>query len=465
MTVDLSTPRRIHVIGAGGAGMGAIASVLAAMGHEVTGSDLKESLIVERLRAEGITVAIGHEAANVADAELVAISSAIPERNPELVAARRLGKEVLRRMDLLPAVSEQRRTVAVAGTHGKTTTSSMLSMILSEAGFHPSFIIGGDINEIGSGAVWGAGELLVVEADESDRTFLSLGPEVAVITNIEPDHLDTYGGEPAALRAAFAEFGQGAANCVMCVDDPEALALSRRLDAVTYGTTSEADYQLAEIVRGRASVSFSLRHRTEDVVSVDLPTPGLHNALNAAAAAVVALQLGAPADAASRALSQFGGVARRYEFRGEASGVTFVDDYAHLPAEVQAALDAAEDGDWKRIVAVFQPHRYSRIAALGQDFADAFVRADEVVVTDVYSAGETPRPGVTGKLVADAVSSAHPRSRVTYEPHLGDVAELLVRRLKPGDLCLTLGAGDLTSVPDAVLERLRPGPEQSGTRQ
>ena len=281
--------------------MGAIASVLAAMGHEVSGSDLKEGLIVERLRAEGIAVAIGHKAENVAEAELVAISSAIPDHNPELIAARRLGMEVLRRMDLLPAISEQRRTVAVAGTHGKTTTSSMLSMVLTEAGFQPSFIIGGDINEIGSGAVWGAGEWMVIEADESDRTFLSLGPEIAVITNIEPDHLETYGGEPSALHDAFVEFGDGAANCVMCADDPDGFALAQRLGAVTYGTTSAADYQLVEIVKSRASVSFSLKHLGEDVVSVDLPTPGLHNALNAAAAVVVALQLGAPADAASRA--------------------------------------------------------------------------------------------------------------------------------------------------------------------
>ena len=465
MTVDLSTPRRIHVIGAGGAGMGAIASVLGAMGHEVSGSDLKEGLIVERLRAEGIAVTIGHKGENVADAELVAISSAIPDRNPELVAARRLGIQVLRRTELLPAISEQRRTVAVAGTHGKTTTSSMLSMVLSEAGLRPSFIIGGDINEIGSGAVWGEGELLVVEADESDRTFLSLGPEIAVITNIEPDHLETYGGETASLWAAFIEFGRAAANCVMCVDDPEALAVARELGAVTYGTTPLADFQLVETAKGRASISFCLRQRGGDVVNIDLPTPGLHNALNAAAAVVVALQLGAPADAASRALAQFGGVARRYEFRGEASGVSFVDDYAHLPAEVRATLCAAVDGGWKRIVAVFQPHRHSRIAALGKDFADAFVQADEVVVTDIYSAGETPRPGVTGKLVVDAITGAHPQSRITYVPHLGDVAELLVQRLRPGDLCLTLGAGDLTSVPDAVLERLRADPAQSETRQ
>ena len=455
MTVDLSSPRRIHLIGVGGAGMGAIASVLAAMGHEVSGSDLKEGLIVERLRAEGIEVVIGHDAGNLGEAELVAISSAIPEHNPELRVARESGIEVLRRSDLLPAISAQRRTVAVAGTHGKTTTSSMLSMVLTEAGLAPSFIIGGDINEIGSGAVWGDGDWIVVEADESDRTFLALGAEVAVITNIEPDHLETYGGDPAALQAAFVEFAQGAANCVMCADDPGSAALAQQLGAVTYGTDLAADYQLVDLVLSRAAVSFSLKHRGEHVVSVDLPTPGQHNARNAAAAVVTALGIGAPVDAASRALSRFGGVARRYEFRGEAAGVTFVDDYAHLPAEVEAALAAAGDGNWKRIVAVFQPHRYSRIAALGKDFADAFGGADEVVVTDIYAAGETPRPGVTGKLVVDAVLDAHPETQITYVARLGEVAELLAEQLTAGDLCLTLGAGDLTSVPDAVLERLR----------
>lgn len=455
MTVDLSSPRRIHLIGTGGAGMGAIASVLAAMGHEVSGSDLKEGLIVERLRAEGITVMIGHEPTNLGEAELVAISSAIPEHNPELRAARESGIEVLRRSDLLPAISAQKRTIAVAGTHGKTTTASMLSMVLTEAGLQPSFIIGGDINEIGSGAVWADGEWIVVEADESDRTFLSLGAEVAVVTNAESDHLETYGGDPATLYAAFIEFADRAANCVMCADDPGAAALAQQSGAVTYGTDPAADYQIVDLVTGRASVSFSLKHLGERLVSVALPTPGLHNARNAAAAVVAALEVGAPVDAASRALSRFGGVARRYEFRGEAAGVAFVDDYAHLPAEVEAALAAAGDGDWNRIVVVFQPHRYSRIAALAEDFADAFKLADEVVVTDIYSAGETPRPGVTGKLVVDAVLDAHPETRITYIARLGEVARRLPEQLRAGDLCLTLGAGDLTNVPDAVLERLR----------
>lgn len=455
MSVDLRSPRRIHLIGAGGAGMGAIASVLAAMGHEVSGSDLKEGPIVERLRAEGVDVSIGHSPANLGEAELVAISSAIPEHNPELRAAREAGIEVLRRTELLPAVAAQKRTVAVAGTHGKTTTASMLSMVLTEAGLAPSFIIGGDVNEIGSGAVWSDGEWIVVEADESDRTFLALDAEVAVVTNAEPDHLETYGGDPAALYGAFAEFARRAANRVVCADDPGTAGLARRFGAVTYGTDPAADYRLTDVVTGRASVSFSLRRRGERLVEVELPTPGLHNARNAAAAVAAACQIGAPVDAAGRALSRFGGVARRYEFRGEAAGVTFVDDYAHLPSEVEAALAAACDGDWKRIVAVFQPHRYSRTDTLAGDFADAFGLADEVFVTDVYPAGETPRPGVTGRLVSEAVRKAHPETRISYVARLGEVVQRLSEQLSAGDLCLTLGAGDLTSVPDAVLERLR----------
>lgn len=457
MTHDLSEPRHIHLIGAGGAGMGAIASVLAAMGHEVSGSDLKKSIIVERLLAEGLSIAIGHDPSNVAGAELVAISSAIPPHNSELREAQLRGIDVLRRMDLLPAIAAQKRTIAVAGTHGKTTTSSMLAMVLNEAELAPSFIIGGDVNEIGSGAVWSDGEWMIIEADESDRTFLSLEPEVAIITNIEADHLETYGGNPVALYDAFAEFAGGAATCVICADDPRAASLAKQVAAVSYGTSASADYQLTDLRKNRAAISFSLRHRDEHIIGVELPTPGLHNAQNAAASAVAALQLGAPVDAISRALSRFGGVARRYEFRGEAAGVTLVDDYAHLPTEVAAALDTARDGNWRRIVTVFQPHRYSRIAALSDDFADAFTKTDELIITDIYSAGETPRPGVTGKLVLDAVLKAHRELKATYVPHLGEVTDTLVDLLQPGDLCLTLGAGDLTAVPDALLERLRSG--------
>ncbi|MEQ8841283.1 MAG: UDP-N-acetylmuramate--L-alanine ligase [Acidimicrobiales bacterium] len=455
MTPDLSSPRRIHVVGAGGAGMGAIASVLHRMGHRVTGTDLKDGPVAERLRADGIEIAIGHDADHVGDAEMVAISTAIPDHNPEVRAARERGLEVLRRADILPAISAERRTIAVAGTHGKTTTSSMLALVLVEAELRPSFIIGGDVNEIGSGAVWDDGEWFVIEADESDRTFLSLGAEIAVVTNVEPDHLETYGNDPAVLAAAFEEFAGAARAAVLCADDAGSAALAATVGGVTYGTSESADYRMTDVERHRSSIAFTLRHEGVELGRINLPTPGLHNARNAAAAAVTGLQLGAPMDAAIRALGRFGGVARRFEFRGEADGVVFVDDYAHLPTEVAAAVEAARDGDWDRVVCVFQPHRYSRTAALWQDFADSFAAADLLVLTDVYPAGETPRPGVTGKLLVDAVLDAHPWANVAYMPRLDDVQDWLADRLRPGDLCLTLGAGDLTSIPDVVIERRR----------
>lgn len=455
MIPDLSTPRRIHVVGAGGAGMGAIATVLHRMGHRVTGSDLKDGPVAERLRADGLCIAIGHDAAHVGDAEMIAISTAIAERNPEVRVARERDLDVLRRSDILPAIAAERRTIAVAGTHGKTTTSSMLSLVLVEAGMAPSFIIGGDVNEIGSGAVWDDGEWLVIEADESDKTFLSLGAEVAVVTNVEPDHLETYDNDPAQLEHAFAEFAGAAATCVACADDPGAAALAASVGAITYGESADADYRMTDVVKGRSSIGFTLEHAGEELGRIELPTAGLHNGLNAAAATVTALELGAPIDAAARALARFGGVARRFEFRGEAAGVTFIDDYAHLPSEVAAMVAAVQDGGWGRIICVFQPHRYSRTAALWKDFGDAFEGVDRLVLTDIYSAGETPRPGVTGKLLVDAVLDAHPWSDVAYMPRLDDVQAWLVGRLRPGDLCLTLGAGDLTGIADPVLERLR----------
>lgn len=455
MTVDLRRPSKVHIIGVGGAGMGAIASVLAGMGHKVSGSDLKEGPIVERLRAEGIGVTIGHQPSNVGDAEIVAISSAIPESNSELSLARTKGLAVLRRSDLLPAIAQFKRTIAVAGTHGKTTTASMLSMVLSEAGLAPSFVIGGDINEVGSGAAWDAGDWLVLEADESDRTFLALSAQIGIITSIEADHLETYAGDTANLFDAFATFANAAEKIIMSVDDARSAELASGLGALTYGTEASADYQLVEIARHRSAITFSLTNQGEHVVTVNLPIAGLHNARNATAAVVAALQLGVSGKTASQALEKFGGVARRYEFRGQARGICFVDDYAHLPTEIAAALAAAQDGGWNRIVTVFQPHRFSRTADLHNEFANAFRGADEVVVTDIYSAGETPRPGISGKLIVDAVLAANPTTKICYLPHLGDLPEFLVQQLHEGDLCLTLGAGDLTAVPDAVLDKLR----------
>lgn len=455
MDLDLARPHQIHLVGAGGAGMAAIAVVLHRMGHTVTGSDLKGGSVVERLRAEGIEVSVGHDAANLGQAELVAISTAIPEHNVEVAAARQRGITVARRRDILPALARQRRSLVVAGTHGKTTTSSMLAMALVEAGIDPSFIIGGDVNEVGSGASWSSGPWLVIEGDESDRTFLSLGAEIAIITNVEPDHLETYGNDPAQLHAAFVAFAGNATQAIYCADDPGAMAVAAEAPGLTYGVAEQADYRIVDLVPERSAVTFSVEHDGCHLVRLTLPTPGLHNARNATAALVAATVAGADIDAVAAGLSRFGGVARRFEFRGQANGATFVDDYAHLPTEVETALAAAADGDWERIVCVFQPHRYSRTAALWSDFQSSFADADIVVVTEIYASGEDPRPGVSGQLIVDAIRSAHPEADVRWIPRLDEVGDWLVNEVRSGDLCLTLGAGDLTALPDQVIAALR----------
>jgi UDP-N-acetylmuramate--alanine ligase len=453
--VDLRHRQSIHVVGVGGAGMSAVAGVLAAMGHRVTGSDLKESAGLERLRAEGVEIFIGHDAANLdGGADFVTISTAIPERNLEVRAARDRGVPVLRRADILRAIAETRRTVAVGGTHGKTTTASMLALVLVEAEMKPSFIIGGDVNEIGSGAVWSDGEWFVVEADESDGTFVEVPREAALLTNVEPDHLEFHGSYDA-LRRGFDRFLAEATGVrLACADDPVAAELAAAHDAHTYGTASEADFRMDDVLLGRAGSRFDLRRGDELLGRVALPLAGMHNARNACAAIAMGILLGAPFEAGRAALARFGGVARRFEYRGEVGGVTFIDDYAHLPSEVEAVLDAARSGGWRRVVCVFQPHRYSRTASLWRDFANAFTEADVLAVTDVYAAGETPRPGISGKLIVQAVLDAHPWARVAYLPRRTDVATFLESELRPGDLCLTLGAGDLTSLPDEMRERL-----------
>ncbi|HVL91951.1 MAG TPA: UDP-N-acetylmuramate--L-alanine ligase [Acidimicrobiales bacterium] len=451
--IDLSTPRRLHVVGIGGAGMSAIASVLAAMGHRVSGSDLKASPGLERLRALGVSVAVGHAADQVGDVDAVTMSTAVPARNPEVAAAVERGIPVLRRAQVLAAIVATRRTVAVAGTHGKTTTSSMLALALVAAGMRPSFLIGGELNEIGTGAAWAEGEWLVVEADESDGTFLELAPEAALVTSVEPDHLDHYGGRVEELAAAFARFLAGAPGPrVVCADDPGAARIGAEAGATTYGTAAGADYAMADVALERNAARFTVVKGGDTLGRVELPVPGLHNARNACGALAVADLLGAPFPAAAAGLARYGGVARRYQFRGTRAGVSFVDDYAHLPGEVRAALATARTGGWSRVVCVFQPHRFSRTADLADDFAGAFADADEVVVTDVYPAGEAPRPGVTGRLVADAVRRDRAPGTVHYVADRRDWAPAVAALLRPGDLCLVLGAGDVTLLAGELLE-------------
>ncbi|MHB1488148.1 MAG: UDP-N-acetylmuramate--L-alanine ligase [Acidimicrobiales bacterium] len=459
-TLDLTRRRRVHVVGVGGAGMSAIATVLVGMGHSVSGSDLRESANLDRLRAVGVEVFVGHDGLNVGPAEVLAISTAVPLDNPEVQRGRQLGLAVHSRAEVLAAIAARRRVVAVAGTHGKTTTSSMLALVLVEAGLHPSFIIGGELNEIGGGAIWDSGPWMVVEADESDGTFLRLAPEVALITNVEPDHLETYGSFEA-LTDAFSQFlAEASGPTLVCADDPVAANLSAVMGPgagrpFSYGISPGADFRLVDLRRERSSVSFTLVRQGEYLCRVLLPTPGVHNALNAAGAAAAASLMGVEPTPIARALGRFGGVARRFQFRGQLDGVTFVDDYAHLPGEIKPMVQAARDGGWNRVVCVFQPHRYSRTESLWPSFADAFEGADLVVVTDVYPAGEAPRPGISGQLIFRAVHEAHPEANLAYAPSRAELIELLSRTLVDGDLCLTMGAGDLTSLPDEMMARGR----------
>jgi UDP-N-acetylmuramate--alanine ligase len=451
--VDLSRPRRIHIVGVGGAGMSAIASVLAAMGHSVSGSDLKDSGSLHRLRAGGIEVHVGHDPALVDGADLVAVSTAIPERNPEVTAAHEHGVTVARRAEILGAIASARRCIAVSGTHGKTTTSSMLALVLVEAGLNPSFIIGGELNEIGGGAVWDDGDWFVVEADESDGTFVAIPAEHVVVTNVEADHLDYY-GTLAEIEAAFDRFLEAPGAKVVCADDPIASKLGLAHGAVSYGTSEHADVRISTHRTDRTGASFELVRDGAVLGEISLPVPGLHNVRNATAAVTMAMELGVPFDACRTALARYAGVARRFQFRGRVNGVTFVDDYAHNPGKVKAVLEAAAGGGWGRVVCVFQPHRFTRTAALWREFGSSFDPADIVIVMDVYGAGERPQPGVTGKLIVDAVLEHRPWKRVAWLPRREDVVSYLATDLRPDDLCLTLGAGDITSLASDMLQRL-----------
>ncbi len=453
--IDLGRPRAVHVLGIGGAGMSAIAEVLVGSGHRVTGSDLGRSAALERLEEAGATIAIGHDAANLAaDVELVTHSTAVPADNPELVEARRRGLPVLRRAEILAAITRSWTTVAVAGTHGKTTTSAMLTAALRGAGLDPAFIVGGDLRDLGRGAQVGAGPLLVVEADESDGTFVELESHAVVVTNVEPDHLEHYGGFEA-LEQAFVRFvDQAPGPRILCADDPGAARLGTLVPAVTYGTDAQADWRIVEPTPTPSGIAFGVRGPDGIEVAITLAQPGMHNARNATAALATAVTLGADAGAAAAALSRFGGVGRRFEERGSAAGVRLVDDYAHLPTEVEVALAAGRSLEPERLIAVFQPHRYSRTEQLWSTFAHSFNEADVVYVTGIYSSGEAPRPGITGSLVVDAVTAAHPGTDIRYVEALDDVVANLIDDLRAGDLCLTLGAGDLTTIPDRVLAGL-----------
>jgi UDP-N-acetylmuramate--alanine ligase len=450
---DLTRWRSAHLIGIGGAGMSGIARLLLARGVAITGSDLKDSRALDALRSE-TRIFVGHRAEQVDTPDAVVVSTAIPPDNPELQEARRRGIPVVTRAQVLAALTEGHRTVAVAGTHGKTTTTSMITVMLAGVGTDPTFVVGGDLNEIGSGAGVGSGDIFVAEADESDGSFLLLHPDIALITNIEEDHLDFYAGREEIERA-FAAFAKQAKAVVAWWDDPGVRrALHGVPNVIREGSSSEYDVvisswePLATGSRGRVEVFGTS-------VDIELAVPGEHNVRHAAEALAVAGLLGLPLDRTAKALRAFTGVRRRFDPRGEAAGVRFVDDYAHHPSEVKVVLETARMRSGGRLVAVFQPHRYTRTASMWRALGESLAGADVTVVTDVYPAGEAPIPGVTGKLLADALAEAVPGKRVIYLPRRSDVAWLLAREVREGDLVVTMGAGDITMVGDETLERLR----------
>ena len=449
--MNLQDARAVHFVGIGGAGMSAIAKVLLERGVRISGSDLKRSRASTMLEAMGADVHIGHEAGLVEDAEMVVRSSAIPDRNPEIRRAAELGKPVLARGHALASLLRGQRSIVVAGTHGKTTTTSMIVSILRHAGEDPTYLVGAGLNDVGTNARSGRGNLIVAESDESDGSFLLLDPFVAVITNVELDHVD-YWGDLGTLRDGFATFlgnAQPGGSIVVPVEERD---LGGR-EALTFGNGGMVTAHDVEPVGG--GVRFGLRIGS-DAADVLLRIPGEHNVSNALAAAGACSSVGIGVADIARGLSSFGGVERRFQVRGEASGVTVIDDYAHHPSEVRATLEAARSGEWGRVVALFQPHRYTRTAALADEFGASFAAADRVVITDVYGAGEDPVPGVTGKLIADAVCERLPGRSVAYIPHRSELVSYLSKSCRSGDALLTLGAGDVNSIGEELLTRLGP---------
>ena len=450
--MTFSSVRHIHFVGIGGSGMSGIAEILLSQGFTVSGSDLAVSAATRHLQEQGARVYIGHAAENIDGAEVVVYSSAVrPSENPETLAALERKIPIIRRAEMLSEVSRLKYTLAIAGTHGKTTTTSMCGLVMMKAGIDPTVIVGGRLTGLGgSNARLGNGDWIVLEADEYDRSFLQLLPTIAVVTNIEADHLDIY-SDLDDIKGAFTEFANkvpfyGAA--LVCLDDPGVRDVMPEIKRViiTYGTTPQCDVRASNIAYNERSSSYDLTYRGQALGRIVLNVPGEHNVLNSLAACGVALQCGVPAEVIRQGLAEFGGVYRRFEIKGETpGGVLVIDDYAHHPTEIQATLEAARKGWDRRIVAVFQPHTYTRTRDFYREFATSFDNADVIVLTDVYAAREEPIDGINGRLIADAARDAGHR-HVHYVERLEDVPQLLSELLRQGDILLTMGAGDVWRV-------------------
>jgi UDP-N-acetylmuramate--alanine ligase len=450
--------RQIHFVGIGGIGMSGIAEVLHNLGYGVSGSDSKASETTRRLGALGLAVTIGHRAENVGTADVVVRSSAVTAENPEIVAARQRLVPVIQRAEMLAELMRMKYGVAVAGTHGKTTTTSLIATVLARGGLDPTMVIGGRLNALGSNAKLGRGDFLVAEADESDGSFLKLSPTIAVVTTIDAEHLDYY-RDLAHIQDVFVQFINKVpfyGLAVLCLDQENIQAILPQVEKryVTYGLRTQADFLARDITFAGMTSACRVLWKGKPLGRLALKIPGLHNVYNALAAVAVGMDLDLPFDVIRDALGEFSGVDRRFQVRGEARGVTVVDDYAHHPAEIQATLNAAKDGFGRQVVAVFQPHRYTRTQALLSDFSTAFYQADRVFVTEIYPAGELPIPGVSGRQIAEGVAG-HGHRGVTFVADKGSLASEVLRVVQSGDMVLTMGAGDVWRVGEEILERLR----------
>jgi UDP-N-acetylmuramate--alanine ligase len=464
----LGRTRRIHFVGIGGIGMSGIAELLANLGYEVSGSDAKHSEMTDRLQRLGVRVRTGHDAENVGLADVVVVSAAIRPDNPEVVEARRRHVPVIPRAEMLAELMRLRYGIAIAGAHGKTTTTSMVALLLERGGMDPTAVIGGRLSAFGSNARLGRGDYMVVEADESDRSFLKLSPSIAVITNIDREHMESYGSWEH-LQQAFIDFANKVpfyGAVVACADDAPVCGMLPRVErrVITYGVEGASHGRSVNIgARDVALEAFGSRCRViqadgggagVDLGALHLRVPGRHNVLNALAAVAVGLEVGLPFVRIAAALEEFRGAERRFQLRGEERGVMVIDDYGHHPTEITAVIAAARAGIDRRVLVVFQPHRYTRTSQLMKEFGDALARADEIVLTDIYSAGEPPIDGVTIDALAAVV-----RRAATCDVHvvrgLEDVPAAVVRAARRGDLVLTLGAGSIGGVGDRILELLR----------
>ncbi len=450
---------KIHFVGIGGIGMSGIAEVLLNLGYKVSGSDLRGSDITERLAGLGAEVAIGHRAENLKDVNVVVISSAVHDDNPEVVEAKRLHVPVIPRAEMLAELMRMKFGIAIAGTHGKTTTTSMAASILGYAGIDPTIVIGGKLNAIGTNARLGQGKFLLAEADESDGSFLVLSPTIAVVTNVDADHLDHYAGGIEEIKDTFVRFINKVpfyGLAVLCLDDPNIRAILPQVKKryMTYGLSSQADIRATHVRHDGFTTTFTAHYKGYRLGDISFTMPGAHNVLNAMACIAVALELDVPFSAIQEGFSIFGGVGRRFTIKGEAGGITVVDDYGHHPAEVKATLAAARLG-WpeRRIVAVFQPHRYTRTLAQFNEFVTAFFDADVLILTDIYPAGEQPIEGITAERLSQEILR-HGQKDVTWIANREQIPEYLTGIVKEGDMVITLGAGSIWQQGEALLKLL-----------